>query len=99
MEKRIPQFKSLEEEIEFWDKHSVTEFEAEEVTVEEILEEFECHSNKTKVILSLEREMQNQLKALADKRGVSYSSLIHELLLQGLKTASAEFRLTSQEVK
>jgi len=46
MEKKIPKFKSLEEEMEFWDKHSVTEFEAEEVTVEEILGELKCSSER-----------------------------------------------------
>ncbi|MFQ6039636.1 MAG: CopG family antitoxin [Candidatus Poribacteria bacterium] len=90
MEKKIPQFKSLEEEMEFWDTHSVTEFEAQEVTVEEILEELKHRSAKTKVTLRLEMEMQNQLKALAAKQGVSYSSLIYKLLRQGLEAASAE---------
>ena len=41
MKKKIPKF---EEEMEFWDTHSVTEFEAKEVTVEEILEELKHHS-------------------------------------------------------
>lgn len=90
MKKKIPQFKSLEEEMEFWDAHSVTEFEAQEVTVEEILEELKHRPVKAKVTLRLETEMQNQLKALAAKRGVSYSSLIRELLWQGLETVSAE---------
>ena len=39
MGKKIMHFKSLDEEIEFWDTHDATEFEAEEVTVEEILDE------------------------------------------------------------
>jgi len=54
-----------EEEMDFWDTHSVTEFEAKEVTIEEILEELKHRSAKTKVTLYLETEMQNQLKALA----------------------------------
>jgi predicted DNA binding CopG/RHH family protein len=90
MEKKIPHFKSLEEEMEFWDTHSVTEFEAKEVTVEEILEELKSRSVKTKVTLYLETEMQNQLKTLAANRDISYSSLIRELLWKGLEAASAE---------
>ena len=89
MNKKIIEFNSLEEEMEFWDAHSVTEFEAEEVTVEEILEELRHRPVKAKVTLRLETEMQNQ-HALAAKRGVSYSSLIRELLWQGLETVSAE---------
>jgi len=92
--KKIPQFKSLEEEMDFWNIHSVTEFEAQEVTVEEILEELKHRPVKAKVTLCLETEMQNQLKALAARRGVSYSSLIRELLWQGLETVSAETQST-----
>jgi len=35
----VPQFKSLEEESDFWDSHSVTDFESKEVTVEDVLSE------------------------------------------------------------
>ena len=89
-EEKIPQFKSLEEEMKFWDAYSVTEFEAQEVTVEEILEELKHRPAKAKVTLRLETEMQNQLKTLAANRDISYSSLIRELLWKGLEAASAE---------
>jgi len=39
MSKKIMRFNSLEEEMEFWDTHDATEFEAKEVTAEEILGE------------------------------------------------------------
>ncbi|MDQ3814091.1 MAG: CopG family antitoxin [Armatimonadota bacterium] len=44
--KAIPQFESLEEESEFWDSHSATEFEVKEVTVEEILEELKQRAER-----------------------------------------------------
>lgn len=82
MRKKIMHFKSLDEEMEFWDTHDATEFEAKEVTVEEIIGELQ---NRTQVTLRLEAELMNQIKALADRQGVSYSSLMHELLWQGVK--------------
>ena len=88
MGKKIVNFKSLDEEMEFWDTHDATEFEAKEVTVEEILDELRHHSKNTQVMLSLETELLNQLKTLAARRGVSYSSLMRELLWQGVKAAS-----------
>ena len=88
MGKKTMHFKSLDEEMEFWDTHDATEFEAEEVTVEEILDELRRHSQKTQVTLRLETELLNQLKTLADRRGVSYSSLMRGLLWQGVKSAS-----------
>jgi len=83
--KKIMCFSSLDEEMEFWDTHDATEFEMKEVTVEEILSKLENHSKKAQVTLRLETELLNQIKALAAKRGVSYSSLMHELLWQGVK--------------
>jgi len=88
MVKRIMNFKSLDEEMEFWDTHDATEFEAKEVTVEEIIDELRHYSKNTQVTLRLEMELLNQLKTLAARRGVSYSSLICELLWQGVKAAS-----------
>ncbi len=35
------EFKSIDEEMEFWGTHDATEFEEKEVTVEEIIEAFE----------------------------------------------------------
>jgi len=88
MYKKIMHFKSLDEEMEFWDTHDATEFEAKEVTVGEILDELQRHPKDTRVTLPLEEELLNQIKGLADKRGISYSSLIRELLWQGVKAAS-----------
>ena len=58
-------FKSLDEEMEFWDTHDAAGFEAEEVTVEEILDELRRHSKNTQVTLRLETELLNQIKTLS----------------------------------
>jgi predicted DNA binding CopG/RHH family protein len=83
--KKIMHFKSLDEEMEFWDTHDATDFEAKEVTVEEIIDGLRRCSQNTQVTLRLEAELLNQIKTLAARRGISYSSLIRELLWQGVK--------------
>ena len=88
MGKKTIHFESLDEEMEFWDTHDATEFEEKEVTEEEILDELGRHSKNTQVTLHLETELLNQLKTLAARQGISYSSLMCELLWQGVKAAS-----------
>jgi len=68
--KKIMPFKSLDEEMEVWDTHDATEFEAKEVTVEEILSEVRRPSKNTQVTLRLETELLNQIKALGLPRGL-----------------------------
>ncbi len=87
-EKTVPQFKSLEEESEFWDSHSVTEFEAKEVTVEEILEELKRRPARRRVTLSLDAELLARLQTLAAQRHLPTAALVRELLWQGVKQAS-----------
>jgi len=94
--KKIMHFKSLDEEMEFWDTHDATEFEAKEVTVAEILSELKGHSQNTQVALRLETELLNQIKTLAANRSVSYSSLMRELLWQGVKAASVMSEATKR---
>jgi len=84
--KKIMHFKSLEEEMAFWDTHDATGFEAKEVTVEEILDELQRHPKNTQVTLRLEAKLLNQIKALADRQGVSYSSLMREFLWRGVES-------------
>ncbi len=88
MRKKIMQFKSLEEEMEFWDTHDATEFEAKEVTVEEILEELKRRPAKRRVTLSLDAELLARLQALAARRRLPTAALMRELLWQGVKGTS-----------
>lgn len=84
--KAVPQFKSLEEESDFWDSHSVTDFESKEVTVEEILEEV-SRRRKQRITLSLDSELVARLKALGAKRHIPTSAVARELLSEGVKEA------------
>jgi aspartyl/asparaginyl-tRNA synthetase len=57
-DKKIMEFKSIDEEMEFWDTHDATEFEEKEVTVEEIIDELRKNPKNTQVTIRLETELQ-----------------------------------------
>lgn len=52
----IPQFKSVEEESDFYDRHSLTEFETRPVTMEEVIAESRARAQKCKMTLERKRE-------------------------------------------
>ena len=83
--KTVPQFKSLDEESDFWDAHSVTEFEAMEVTAEDLLGHSDRRSRKQRLTLSLDRDLVARLKAVGAERHLPVSAVAGELLRQGIK--------------
>lgn len=96
MRKQIMQFNSLEEEMEFWDTHDATEFEAKEVTVEEVLKELEKRPAKRRVTLSLDAELLSRLQTLAVQRHLPMSALVRELLWQGVKGGASGVKTGSR---
>jgi predicted DNA binding CopG/RHH family protein len=78
MKKRIPQFKSEEEERDFWQSHDSTEYvdwkNAERLTLANLKP-----SVKT-ISLRLPESMLEELKLLANKRDVPYQSLVKVFL-------------------
>jgi len=82
---RIPEFDSLEEEIEFWDTHDLGEFEDELEPVElEIGTPF-YHS----ISVRLERDAFRRLLALARRQDTSMFELAQQWVLEGLARAEA----------
>jgi hypothetical protein len=69
---RIPEFKNIEEEAEFWDTHSVLDFpdEFEYVGFEEPRAKKEAP-----ISVRLDRTDRNRLKAEAEKMGIGPSTL------------------------
>jgi predicted DNA binding CopG/RHH family protein len=78
MKKKIPQFKSEEEERNFWQSHDSTEYvdwnKAERLTLANLKP-----SVKT-ISLRLPESMLEELKLLANKRDVPYQSLVKVFL-------------------
>ncbi len=78
MTKRIPEFKSEDEEREFWKTHDSTEYldwrKAERAVFPRLQ-----HSTKT-ISLRLPESMLAELRQLANKRDIPYQSLIKTFL-------------------
>jgi predicted DNA binding CopG/RHH family protein len=76
--KKVPQFKSEEEERDFWQSHDSTEYvdwkKAERITLANLKP-----SVKT-ISLRLPESMLEELKLLANKRDVPYQSLVKVFL-------------------
>ena len=79
--KKLPTFKTQEEEIRFWEKHSISEYWGE---LEESTDTFE-RPRLTPVTLKFDPLVLKKLKMLARKRGVSYNAYIRLLLAKGVE--------------
>ncbi len=83
MNKKIPTFKSEDEEREFWDTHDSTEYlnwdQAERVTFSNL------KPSVKKISLRLPESMIEELKLLANKRDVPYQSLLKIYLAERIE--------------
>jgi predicted DNA binding CopG/RHH family protein len=83
MSKKIPAFKSEDEEREFWATHDSTEYinwdKAERVTFSKL------KPSVKKISLRLPESMIEELKLLANKRDVPYQSLLKIFLAERIE--------------
>ncbi len=79
--KKLPKFKTQEEEIRFWEKHSVAEYWGD---LEDSGETFK-RPKLTPVTLKFDPLVLKKLRMLAQKRGVSYNAYIRLLLAKGVE--------------
>jgi predicted DNA binding CopG/RHH family protein len=83
MSKRVPKFKSEEEEREFWETHDSTDYinwkEAEKITFSNL------KPSVKKISLRLPETMLEELKLLANKRDVPYQSLLKIFLAERIE--------------
>lgn len=82
--KAMPQFKSVEEESDFWDTHSPLDFEWREVTMAEVIRASAKNPKKRVVTLELDEPVVERLKSVAKERGLSHHSLANQLLSKEL---------------
>ena len=87
--KKMPKFKSIEEERAFWDTHSVADYLSELEETEELI--FERPPLKRNFQMRLDNETIRKLKKLSCKKGIDMSTIIRgwirEHLDKELKTA------------
>src|SRR3989344_4621216 len=82
---KIPKFSSLDEEANFWDTHSVTDFEDELEDVE-IVVELAKPRDET-LVLRIQKNMKERLERIAHKRGLNISTLSRIWLMEKLQHA------------
>ena len=92
MSKKIPEFRSEEEEARFWDEHDSTEFIKEfdpiEIEVAPVLEEEILNKRvlKKPVTLRLEPSQIDAVKKIAVKKGLPYQTLIRMWIVERIRT-------------
>jgi predicted DNA binding CopG/RHH family protein len=86
---KIPSFNNYEEEANFWDTHSVTDFEDETEDVD-IVFELDKPRDKT-VVLRLQEDIKNRLEKKARLNGLNVSTLIRMLIMKDLQTPKYSF--------
>lgn len=82
---KIPKFKSIEEEAEFWDTHSVTDFEDETEDVD-IVVELEKPRTDT-LVIRVQKNIKDKMEKVAKKKGINVSTLARIWLSQKLSGA------------
>ena len=81
---KIPAFNSYEEEANFWDTHSVTDFEDETKNVDII---FELDKPKEgSLILRVQKDLKRKLMRVAKQKGVTVSTLSRIWLTEKLQS-------------
>ena len=79
----IPAFKTYEEEANFWDTHSITDFEDETEDVDIV---FDLDKpREASLVLRLQKVFKVRLKKIAKSKGLDVSALARMWLLEKIK--------------
>lgn len=86
---RIPQFKTVEEEAEFWDTHSTAEFEDEFEEVQDVRFVVNRGRPKKAITVRVDQETLSILANQARAQGIGPSTLIRMWILERLHKGTA----------
>lgn len=81
---KIPNFKTYEEEANFWDTHNITDFEDETEDVE-IIFDLKKKRDET-LVLRLQKSLKERLENIARNKGLNVSTLARMWLIEKLQT-------------
>lgn len=87
---KIPDFKTAEEEAEFWETHSVSDYWNEFESVREELDpklkaKIKARANLKRVTLRLSQEQIAAAKRIAAEKGIPYQTLMRMWIVEGIK--------------
>lgn len=79
---KIPKFKTKEEEAKFWDTHSFADYwdEFEDI---DLIVDLQKHKEET-LVVRLQKDTKDKIKTVAQKKGLSTSSLARLWLTEKL---------------
>lgn len=83
---RIPKFKSIAEEAEFWDTHEFTEFEDELKDVD-IVFELDKPRDET-LVLRVQKGVKERLAKSARRKGLNPSTLVRMWVMEKLQAGA-----------
>jgi predicted DNA binding CopG/RHH family protein len=91
---RIPEFKSDKEIADFWDSHSISDFDHE---LEEAKDIIFVRPQRQSISIRLDKKYVQVLKALASEHGIGYSSLLRMWLIERIKREIKERKMDSPD--
>jgi len=80
--RKIPKFKSDQEAAQFWDTHSLIEFED---NLELVKEKVFVKPEKQVMTIRVDKKLANALKIIAREKGINYSTLARMWLIERIK--------------
>ena len=83
--RKIPEFKSEDEEFDFWSSHDSTEFFSETEEIDESLEITKPKRKKQRVTMLLDPQLKTQLQKIAEEKGIPYQTLIQMWLKERVR--------------
>jgi len=87
--RKIPKFKSDQEAAQFWDTHSLIEFED---NLELVKEKVFVKPEKQVMTIRVDKKLANALKIIAREKGINYSTLARMWLIERLKKEIEEIK-------
>ena len=87
--RKIPKFKSDQEAAQFWDTHSLIEFED---NLELVKEKVFVKPEKQVMTIRVDKKLANVMKAIAREKGINYSTLARMWLIERIKKEIEEIK-------
>ncbi len=83
---KIPKFKSLEEEANFWDTHSFADYWDEFEDVDLVVKL--SKPKEETLVLRLQKDLKDRMEKIARKKGVGMSALVRLWILEKLRATN-----------